>query len=67
AVTGYLRVGGSGVVGGGYKDWAIDALEIPSLTIEVGSGDSPLEENELYSIFDRNYMVLPAVAKWLEG
>ena len=67
AVTGYLRVGGSGVVGGGYKDWAINTLEIPSLTIEIGSGDSPLDERELYSIFARNYMVLPAVAGWLAG
>ena len=51
----------------GYKDWVMDSLGIPSVTIEIGCGDSPLNERELYSIFYRNYRVLPAIAGWLKG
>ena len=35
-VSGYGLEGSGSVDGAGYKDWAIDTLEIPSLTIEVG-------------------------------
>ncbi len=65
AVTGYTLIGSDSVEGAGYKDWAINSLEIPSLTIEIGCGESPLNERELYSIFARNYLVLPAIAKWV--
>ncbi len=50
----------------GYKDWVMDSLGIPSVTVEIGCGDSPLAERELYSIFYRNYRILPAIAGWLE-
>ena len=66
SVTGYTLVESDGVSCAGYKDWVMDVLEIPSLTIEIGCEDSPLNERELYSIFARNYMVLPAIAGWLE-
>lgn len=65
-VTGYGLEGSNGVDGAGYKDWAIDALEIPSLTIEIGCQDAPLAERELYSVFARNCGVLPAIARWLQ-
>lgn len=65
-VTGYGLEGSSGVDGAGYKDWAMDALEIPSLTIEIGCQDAPLTARELYSVFARNCGVLPAVARWLQ-
>lgn len=65
-VTGYNLADSSGVEGGGYKDWAMDALQIPSLTIEVGCGDAPLAEREICSIFARNYRVLPAIVRWLQ-
>lgn len=42
----------------GYKDWAIIKKGIPSLTIEVGSGDSPLDHKQLQDIFIRNRFVL---------
>ena len=46
---------------GGYKDWCIKNLKIPSFTIEVG-GDNlkhPIKLNNLKSIFDKNkYLVL---------
>ena len=65
-VTGYCIEGGDGVDGAGYKDWVIDTLEIPSLTIEVGCQEAALAEREIYSIFARNYRVLPAIARWLQ-
>ena len=65
AVTGYPLEGSSGVDAGGYKDWAIDALEIPSLTVEVGCDRSPLLFREIYSIFARNCGIFPAIAQWL--
>ena len=57
----------STVSGAGYKDWVMDALEIPSITIEIGVGDSPLEMREIYSIFVRNLQVFPTVAKWVQN
>ncbi len=65
-ITGYPLEGSEGVDGAGYKDWAMEELGIPSLTIEVGCGDAPLEEREMYSIFARNQDVLPAIAQWLQ-
>lgn len=65
-ITGYAPEGSSSVDGAGYKDWAIDALEIPSLTVEIGCGDAPLAERELFSIFVRNYRILPEIARWLQ-
>lgn len=44
----------------------IEELEIPSLTIEIGCEDAPLAEREIYSIFVRNYRILPAAALWLQ-
>lgn len=67
AVTGYILAGSTGVDGAGYKDWAMDELGIPSLTVEVGCEDAPLAQQEVYSIFARNYRVLPAIARWLQS
>ena len=65
-ISGYDLAGSNGVGGGGYKDWVIEELEIPSLTIEIGCEDAPLAEREIYSIFVRNYRILPAAALWLQ-
>ena len=65
--TGYLPMNSTTVSGAGYKDWVMDALEIPSITIEIGVGDSPLEMREIYSIFVRNLQVFPTVAKWVQN
>lgn len=65
-ITGYtMQYNEPEKAGAGYKDWAIDELGIPSLTIEVGCQSAPLAERELYSIFARNYRVLPTIARWL--
>jgi g-D-glutamyl-meso-diaminopimelate peptidase len=50
---------------GGYKDWAMDALGIPSLTVETGCYKSPLALEEVYNIFFRNQVMLPELARWL--
>ena len=52
-------------IGAGYKDWAMDALGIPSLTVEVGCGEAPFSPIECYSAFLRHYKVLPTVAQWV--
>ncbi len=64
-VTGYPRVGSDTVEGGGYKDWAMEALGIPSLTIEIGCDDTPLAYKEIYNVLYRNLSVLRAVADWV--
>lgn len=38
----------------GYKDWAIMKKAIPSLTIEVGRGEVPLDVQQLQGIYERN-------------
>ena len=63
--TGYQMVGDIGNSHGGYKDWAMDTLGIPSLTIEIGCEDAPLTEKELSSTFVRNIRIFPALARWL--
>lgn len=66
-VSGYPLIGQSGLDAGGYKDWCMEALEIPSLTIEIGCGFCPLPLREIYSIFIRNIRVLPTVAQWVQS
>lgn len=64
-VTGYRPQGSDGVDGAGYKDWVMEELGIPSVTVEIGTGMAPLQERELYAVFARNAGVLEAVANWL--
>ena len=40
----------------GYKDWAISAEKIPSLTIEVGRETSPVPSEQMEEIWNRNDM-----------
>ncbi len=65
AVTGYPAVESTGLDAGGYKDWAMEALGIPSLTVEIGCEEAPLAERECYAIFYRNRNVMNTVANWL--
>ena len=65
-ISGYPLIDSKGINGGGYKDWAIEVMEIPSLTIEIGCAEAPLEQRELYSIFERNHRILPTIARWLQ-
>lgn len=64
--TGYTPIGGSdGTSGAGYKDWAMDALGIPSLTVEIGSYTTPLEQRDIYNTFARFESFLPTLSSWL--
>lgn len=53
--TGYKLVSGEGSVGG-YKDWCVQELGIPSYTIEVGSDnyEHPFPYNQLSVIVNQN-------------
>ncbi len=52
---------------GGYKDWCIEKLKIPALTIEVGDDNllHPLNKDELLDIFNKNKRVLNVLTKTL--
>ena len=41
----------------GYKDWAIRSMDIPSLTIEVGWGETPVPSNQFQTIWRENEYV----------
>lgn len=43
----------------GYKDWAVQKLDIPSVTIECGIGTSPVPEEQIESMWTRNDGILP--------
>lgn len=54
--TGYKIVNVETLSAGGYKDWCVEKLKIPALTIELGSDDllHPITTENLNEIFDRN-------------
>lgn len=64
-LTGFKLEGQGGVDGAGYKDWAMEELGIPSLTLEIGCKDAPIVRWELESIFARCYDLLPVTASWV--
>lgn len=66
-VSGYILATSYGIDGAGYKDWAMEELGIPSITIEIGCQEAALDKRELYSIFVRNYKVMPETIRWLVG
>ena len=65
--TGYTPIGYDGTTGAGYKDWVMDALGIPSLTVEIGSTRTPLETRDIYNTYARFEGVLPVISSWLAG
>lgn len=52
---------------GGYKDWCIEKLKIPAVTIEVGNDNltHPIKETELKTIYKQNKKVLTHLTKAL--
>ena len=55
----------SNVEKGGFKDWAVEVAEIPSVTIEIGSVDSTGSLEECSGIAVRLRNLLPGVAQWV--
>lgn len=64
-VTGYVPTANDNTSGAGYKDWVMDELGIPSLTIEIGASTVPIPQQDIYNSFDRCRDLLPTVYKWL--
>ena len=62
--TGYKIVNVENVSSGGYKDWCVEKLKIPALTIEVGCDDlkHPITKEYLKEIYEKN----KSIAKDLE-
>lgn len=57
---------------GGYKDWCIDKLKIPALTVEVGNDglSHPIEKENLPQIYEKNKDVIFALTEkelWKEN
>ncbi|MGI6069497.1 MAG: M14 family zinc carboxypeptidase [Blautia sp.] len=64
SVTGYPIITGRSLAAGGYKDWAMETLGIPSVTIEIGSGPSPLDPREFETVLNQNWPVPSALLEW---
>lgn len=64
-VTGYVPTAYDNTTGAGYKDWVMDELGIPSLTVEIGSTATPIIQQDMYNTFDRCREMLTAVYDWL--
>lgn len=54
--TGYIIKNVESLSSGGYKDWCVEKLKIPALTIELGNDNlsHPIGKKHLQEIFDRN-------------
>ena len=48
----------------GYKDWCIDKMGIPGLTIEIGEGTSPVPYEQFDDIWCRNQYVWENIILW---
>ncbi len=57
--TGYNVVNVENCSSGGFKDWCVEKLKIPALTIELGhdSLTHPIKKEHLKEIFDKNKMI----------
>ena len=64
SVTGY-KIKKTPLSAGGYKDWCIARLKIPSLTIEVGKDKlkHPLKKCALKDIYKKNKCVLKVLTE----
>lgn len=63
-ITGYKIKNVEKVSSGGYKDWCVEKLKIPALTIEVGSDNlsHPIGRENLEEIFEKNKNVAKALS-----
>ena len=71
-VNGYAVKSTENSSSGGYKDWCVQFLEIPSLTIELGRDElsHPVEEGEIYDIIAKNIGILDVlcdIVRLIEG
>jgi g-D-glutamyl-meso-diaminopimelate peptidase len=64
-VTGYPLVNSAGTDGAGYKDWSMDELKIPSLTVELGWAHPLIPSREQRPLFATHCHVMETVVDWL--
>lgn len=65
--TGYALDGNFKILAGaGYKDWALQSMGIPSLTVEIGKQDSPLPWRCFEKVYQENRNVWEEVLLELE-
>jgi len=65
AVSGYtLSKPEAAASHGGYKDWVIDAFDIPAFTIECGRGENPLPPSDFDDIYEKVRGILFAAAEF---
>ena len=50
-----------------FKDWLDWEKGIPSVTVEVGIGTSPVPEAQIDTIWQQNAGVLPDIVKYIIG
>lgn len=70
AHTGYKLVAPSAdgsKFGTGFKDWLDWEKSIPSVTVEVGIGVSPVPETQIETIWQQNAGVLPDIVNYILG
>ena len=62
-ITGYKIKNVEKSSSGGYKDWCVEKLKIPALTIEVGSDElsHPISVENLEEIYEKNKYVAKAL------
>lgn len=65
-LTGYHDAGGYGngqpTPGGGYREYVMDMLKIPSITLEVGYTSAPCAFSEYQNAFEKNKLVVLKIA-----
>ena len=65
ALSGYAVSSPSGIASfGGFKDYTLSKLGIPSFTIECGKGENPLPHSDFYSIYKKIEMLLFCAASF---
>lgn len=70
SLTGYYDAGGyssgkSSPAGGSYREYVMDFLKLPSITIEVGKTYAPCAYSEYASVFQKNKLVVLKIAEAL--
>ena len=66
-LTGYVPTSFDNTTGAGYKDWAMEELGIPSLTLEIGNTSTPMAQRDIYNTFHRCRDLLPTIYQWLKS
>lgn len=66
-VSGYTPEEQSKTSTAGFKDWAIEKCSVPSLTVEFGTGESPIKTEEFSSIWKRCRDILVISAEWVHS